>query len=104
MIWQIKGKVKLKMRERGRRKWKRERMQRRRKKKKKSGAEARGLEKPQVLRGLIEVEDGSVAVDLPSLGTQHVFILIVLCFHCWGIFGLEIYHNKLKQTNKKVEF
>ena len=64
-----------------------ERMQRRRRKKKKSGAEAHGLEKPQVLRVLIEVEDGSVAVDLPSLGTQHVFILIVSCFHCWGIFG-----------------
>ena len=59
-------------------------MQRR---KKKSRAEAHGLEKPQILRGLIDVEDGSVAVDLPSLGTQHVFILIVLCFHCQGIFG-----------------
>jgi hypothetical protein len=47
----------------------------------------------QVLRGLIDGEDGSVAVDLPSLGAQHVFILIVLCFHCWGIFGLEIYRN-----------
>ena len=42
-----------------------------------------------VLRGLIDVEDGSVAVDLPNLGTQHVIILTVLCFHCWGIFGLE---------------
>ena len=49
-----------------RRKWKRERMQRRRKKK--SRAEAHGLEKPQVLRGLIAVEGDSVAVDLPSLG------------------------------------
>jgi hypothetical protein len=39
-------------------------MQRRRRKKK-SRAEAQGLEKPQVLRGLIDVEDGSVAVDLP---------------------------------------
>jgi hypothetical protein len=35
------------------------------------------------------VEDGSVAVDLPNLGAQHVFILIVLCFHCQGIIGLE---------------
>ena len=26
-------------------------------------------------RGLIDVEDGSVAVDLPNLGAQHVFIL-----------------------------
>ena len=62
-------------------------MQRRRRKKKTSRAEAHGLERPQVLRGLIDVEDGSVAVDLPNLGIQHVFILIVLCFHCWGIFG-----------------
>jgi hypothetical protein len=31
-------------------------------------AEAHGLEKPQVLRGLIAVEGDSVAVDLPSLG------------------------------------
>jgi hypothetical protein len=63
-----------------------ERMQRRRRKKK-SGAEAHGLEKPQVLRGLIDVGDGSVAVDLPNLGAQHVIILIVSCFHCQGIFG-----------------
>ena len=54
-------------------------MQRRRRKKK-SGAEARGLEKLQVLRALTVVDDGSVAVDLPILGTQHVFILIELCF------------------------
>ena len=90
MIGQIKGKVEQKVGER-RRKWKRERMQRRRKKK--SRAEAHGLEKLQVLRGLIDVEDGSVAVDLPNLGTQHVFILIELCFHCQGIFGLENYHK-----------
>ena len=52
MIGQIKGKVEWKVRERRRRKWKRERMQRRRKKKK-SRAEAHGLEKLQVLRGLL---------------------------------------------------
>ena len=52
------------MRER-RRKWERE----------KSRAEAWGLENPQVLRGLIDVEGGSVAVDLPNLGIEHVFIL-----------------------------
>ena len=51
MIGQIKGKVEQKVRERRRRKFERERMQRRRKKK--SRAEAHGLEKPQVLRGLI---------------------------------------------------
>ena len=51
-------------------------MQRKRKMKK-SRAEAHGLEKLQVLRGLIDVEDGSVAVDLPNLGAQLAFILIV---------------------------
>ena len=91
MIGHIKGKVEQKVGERRRRKWKRERMQRRRKKK--SRAEAHGLEKLQVLRGLIDVEDGSVVVDLPNLGAQHVFILIELYFHCPGLSGLEIYHN-----------
>jgi hypothetical protein len=71
---------------------KRERKQRRRKKKR-SGVEEHGLEKPQVLSSLIDVEDGSVVVDLVNLGAQHVFILNELCFHCWGIFGLEIYHS-----------
>jgi hypothetical protein len=60
---------------------------------KESGAEALGLEKPQVIRGLIDEEDGSVVVDLPNLGTQLVFILIEFCFHCRGIFGLVNYHN-----------
>jgi hypothetical protein len=78
--------------ERRKRKWKRGRTQRRREKKK-SRAEAHGLEKQQVLRGLIDVEDGSVAVDLPNLGPQHGFILTELCFHSLGIFGLETYHN-----------
>jgi hypothetical protein len=49
-------------------------MQRRRRKKKKSEAEPHDLEKLKVLRGLIYVEDGGVAVDLPNLGAQHVFI------------------------------
>ena len=40
---------------------------RRRRRKKKSGAEAHGLEKLQALRGLIDVEDGRVAVDLSKL-------------------------------------
>ena len=57
MIGQIKGKVERNVeRGRRRRKWKRERTQRRRKKK--SRAEAHGLEKSQVLRSLIDVEDG----------------------------------------------
>jgi hypothetical protein len=42
-----------------------------RRQKKESGAEAPGLEKPQVIRGLLYGEDGSVVVDLPNLGTQH---------------------------------
>jgi hypothetical protein len=73
----IKGKVEWNVGERRKRKWKRERTQRKRKKKK-SRAEAHGLEKPQVLRGLIDVEDASIMVDLPNLVTKHVFILIVL--------------------------
>jgi hypothetical protein len=44
--------------------WKREKAE----KEKESGAEAHALEKLQVLKGLIDVEDGSVAVDLPNLG------------------------------------
>jgi hypothetical protein len=52
LIGQITGKVEQKVGERRRRKWKREQTQRRRKKKK-SGVEAHGLEKLQVLRGLI---------------------------------------------------
>jgi hypothetical protein len=73
-------------------------MQRRRKKK--SRAETHGLEKPQVLRGLIDVEDDRISVDLPNLDTQQVFILIELCFYCQGIFGLEIYHNNIVQCWK----
>ena len=37
--------------------------------KKESGAEAPGLEKPQVIRGLLYGEDGSVVVDLPNTCT-----------------------------------
>jgi hypothetical protein len=68
-------------------KWERERTQSRRKKK--SRAEAHGLEKLQVIRGLIDVEDDSVVVDLPNLGAQHVFILIESRFHYQGICGLK---------------
>ena len=57
-------------------------------------AEAHGLEKPQVLRGLLYGKDGRVAVDLPNLGAQLVFILTELCFHCWGIFELENYYYR----------
>ena len=103
-----KGKVEQNWGEGRNRKWKRERTKRKSKeeedegeegeegkrKRKRKRAEAHGLEKLQVLRGLIDVEDGSVVVDLPNLGTQHVFILIELCFHCPGLFGLEIYRNR----------
>ena len=82
------------MGERRRRSW-REKELKRRRRWKESRAEAHGLEKPQVIRGLIDGEDGSVVVDLPNLGTQLVFILIELCFHCCGIFGLENYQNSL---------
>jgi hypothetical protein len=40
-------------------------------------------------KGSQAVEDGSVAVYLPNLGARHVIILILLCFHCRDIFGLE---------------
>jgi hypothetical protein len=59
MFEQIKGRWGERERRRG--KWMRERTQRRRKKK--SRAEAHGLEKLQVLRGLIDVEDGRIAVE-----------------------------------------
>ena len=62
---------------------------------KENGAEAGDLEKPQVLRGLIDGKNGSVVVDLPNLGVQLVFILTEMCFHCTGFFGLEIYLNKM---------
>jgi hypothetical protein len=76
MIGQIKGKVQQMVGEGRRKKWKRERTQRRRRRKKKS--KSNGLENSQVIRGLIDVEDGSAVVDLPNLGTQPVFILTEL--------------------------
>ena len=66
-----------------------------RRKRKESRAEAHGLEKPKVIRGHRDGKDGSVVVDLPNLGVQLVFILIELCFHCPGIFRLEIHCNSL---------
>jgi hypothetical protein len=98
-----KGKVEQNWGEGRNRKWKRERTKRKSKeeedegeegeegkrKRKRKRAEAQGQEKLQVLRGLIDVEDGSVAADLPNLGAQHVIILSVLCFHCQVITGLE---------------
>jgi hypothetical protein len=83
MIGQIKRRWSGRQGERRRRKWKRERMQWRRKKN--SGAEAHVLEKLQGLRGLIDVEYGSVVVDLSNLGPQH--ILIMLCFIAGAYLG-----------------
>jgi hypothetical protein len=97
MIGQIKGRWSRRLRERRRRKWKREKTQRR---KKRSGAEVHGLKKQQVLRGLIDVEDGSVVVDLPNLGTWHVFILTMLCFHCWGIFRFTVTFTYSEEQRK----
>ena len=88
-IGQIKGRWSRKLGKRRRRKWKRERAKRKRKKRKR-GAETCSLKKQQILMDLIDVEDGGVAVVLPSLGAQHIFILIELCFHCRGSFVLEI--------------
>jgi hypothetical protein len=48
---------------------------------------------PGETASFIDGEDGSVVVDLPNGGAQHVCLLIGLYFHCRGIFGLEIYHD-----------
>ena len=81
------------MGERRRRKWKRERMQRRRKKKK-SRAEAHGLEKLQVLRGLIDVEDGSSGRSAQSRRTRSNHINCVVFSLLGHIWVGEIYCNK----------
>jgi hypothetical protein len=72
----------------------------RRKKKKKSRAEAHGLEKLQVLRGLIDVEDGSVAIDLSNLGACIPINCVV--FHCRDIFGMEIYRNRREHQSTRL--
>ena len=77
----------------GRIKRNRKKVQRRRRKKKKRSRSKWPGETASYI-GSLDVEDGSVVVDLPNLGTQHVFILIVLCFHCLGIFGMKIYCNR----------
>jgi hypothetical protein len=41
-----------------------------------------------------DVEDPSVLVNLPNLGTQYVFILTVLCFHCQGLLGRRFASTK----------
>jgi hypothetical protein len=87
MIGQIKGRWSRRLRERRRRKWKREKTQRR---KKRSGAEVHGLKKQQVLRGLIDVEDGSVGEDSRCTACIHInCALFSLPGHIWE----KIYHN-----------
>jgi hypothetical protein len=86
MIGQIKGKVEQKMRGREEGENGRGRGLRGGERRKKCREEAHGLKKQQILRSLIDGEDGSIAVDLPHLGTQDL-IITVLCFYCWGIFG-----------------
>jgi hypothetical protein len=92
MIGQIKGKVEQKA---GREK---EKMEEGKDAEKEEEGEKQSrstqLEKLQVIRGLIEMEDGSVAVALPNLGAQCVFLLTELCFLCRDIFGLEICCNR----------
>ena len=54
------------------------------------------------IKGLIDGKDGSVVVNLPKLGVKIVFILIELCFHCQGIFGLETYCHGYAITDKCI--
>ena len=95
MNGQIKGKVHQKGGggERRRRKWKRERTQRKRKKEK-SRAGAHGLEKPQVLRGLISCgrwECSGRSVESRRAACNHInCVVFSLPGHIWE----EIYHNK----------
>ena len=56
-------------------------------------------------KGLIDVEYGSVAIDLPNLGAQPVFILIELSFHCQGIFGMKRFTATVILTSqRKTDF
>ena len=74
--WAVEEKVELKVWEIRRR----EKRRQQRRRWKESGAEICGLEKLQVIRGLIDGEDNSVVVDLPNLGVQLVLLLIGWCF------------------------
>jgi hypothetical protein len=81
-------------------------VQSRRRKKKRSRSKWPGETASYI--GSLDVEDGSVVVYLPNLGTQHVFILIVLCFYCSGIFGMEsftvtfAFQNRIQEVKKKL--
>ena len=71
----------------------RERTQRR---KKKSRRRSTWPEETAISKGVSQaVEDGSVAVDLPNLGTQHGFILTELCFHCRAYLGGDLHNTSL---------
>ena len=92
MIGQIKGKVQLKL---GR--GKKEKMEEREKERERenTGGGRRKVEQKPIEtashKGLIDVEDGSVVVDLPNLGSQHVIIIIV--FSLSGDIWKGVYHN-----------
>jgi hypothetical protein len=102
MIGQIKGKVEWKVEwnvewnveERRKRKWKRERTQRRRKEK--SGAEAHGVEKLQVLRGLISCGRwlcSSRCAQSRHTACNHInYVAFLLSGYIWE----EMYHNTLQ--------
>ena len=59
-------------------------------KKKKGGAETYGRVKLQDLKGLIDVDEGSIVLEMPKVGIQYVFIFTELYFHCQSIFRLEM--------------
>jgi hypothetical protein len=86
-FWRIGEREREKERERQRQRQR----QRHREREKTTEEGRRKVEKPKVLRGLLYGEDGSVVVDLPNLVAQDVSILIELCFHCPGLFGLETF-------------
>jgi hypothetical protein len=107
MIGQIKGKVE----------WK---VGREKKEKMEEGEDAEEEEEKwsrstwpgetEVQRGLKDVEDGRVAVDLPNLGTQHIFILncvfIAEAYLGWRFTAtghsmfLELKTNSYKETSE----
>jgi hypothetical protein len=42
-----------------------------------------------------------VVVYLPNIGTQNIFIITELCFHCWSILGME-YLQKHTHTHTHI--
>ena len=77
MIGQWKGKVELEDLESGGTEERRKR-KRRKRRLKEDGGEGQGLDKPQVLRDLIDGKQNNVVIDLPNLGMELVFQFIEL--------------------------